>query len=375
MTKSFDRNTTNVKSQPFVKLIMDLFPHDTVRPVQSDLIIQVEEAINTKSHLIAHAPTGLGKTAAALSPALAWAIENKGTVFFLTSRHTQHFLAIDTLKKIKEKHGVNFQVVDLIGKKWMCLQPGANLLSSGDFVEYCKKIREDATCSFYQKLRKPAGGLSMEANAAMQKLELLGPMHTEQFMELSKEEELCPYYLAEQVAKKATVVVADYSLLFNPMIQQRFLDRTGKELSNSIIIVDEGHNLPARMREQLTSRISTIALRNAAKEAAKYGFEHLIPSIKQLQDWFDDQGEVQKLVTKEEFITVVEGLAGVDSISNWVESLETAAITVREEQKQSSSCSLCIYSLSSANVLTIFFNSPKAIKLSNSLATLASNSS
>jgi len=98
-----------------------LFPHDSVRDIQSDMIKDVDSCIEKSSHLIVHAPTGLGKTASTLPVALSHAIKKKFTIFFLTSRHTQHKIAIDTLKRIKQKHDVDFVTVDIIGKKWMCL--------------------------------------------------------------------------------------------------------------------------------------------------------------------------------------------------------------------------------------------------------------
>ena len=91
-----------------------LFPHSSVRRIQDDLIREIASAVKEGKDLIAHAPTGLGKTAAALAPAVAHAIKNDLTVFFLTSRHTQHIIAIDTLKNIKEKYGIELKAVDEI---------------------------------------------------------------------------------------------------------------------------------------------------------------------------------------------------------------------------------------------------------------------
>ena len=49
------------------------FPFDKVRPVQEEMLKDVINCIENKKSLIAHAPTGLGKTAAALSGAVSLA--------------------------------------------------------------------------------------------------------------------------------------------------------------------------------------------------------------------------------------------------------------------------------------------------------------
>ena len=59
-----------------------LFPHEIIRPGQDKLIADLEIALREKKILLAHAPTGLGKTAGALSVALACALENNKRLFF-----------------------------------------------------------------------------------------------------------------------------------------------------------------------------------------------------------------------------------------------------------------------------------------------------
>ena len=63
---------------------MTLFPFPNIRSGQKEFILDVESALKNKKHLLAHAPTGIGKTAAVLAPALEYAIENNKRILFLT---------------------------------------------------------------------------------------------------------------------------------------------------------------------------------------------------------------------------------------------------------------------------------------------------
>ena len=68
-------------------------------------------------HLLAHAPTGLGKTAAALTAAIEVAREQGLLVVALTSRQTQHAIFVETLKRIHAQQPL--KIVDVISKQDM----------------------------------------------------------------------------------------------------------------------------------------------------------------------------------------------------------------------------------------------------------------
>ena len=90
---------------------MDIFfPHDEIRNIQDDLINDIINAIKNNKNILVHAPTGIGKTAAVLSTTVAYAIKNNRTIFFVTSRNTQHKIAIETLNKIREKFKIKITI-------------------------------------------------------------------------------------------------------------------------------------------------------------------------------------------------------------------------------------------------------------------------
>ncbi|MFH1849831.1 MAG: ATP-dependent DNA helicase [archaeon] len=312
-----------------------LFPHSRVRKIQDKLITEVYGCLTKGKNLIVHAPTGLGKTAATLAPALSVALEKKLTVFFLTSRQTQHVIAVDTLRKIQKRHGVKFSAVDIIGKKWMCPAPGTDMLYSSEFSEYCKSQRENDRCEFFRTTRE-GSKLSVEAAKTLDELKAIPPQHSEQLMEICREKGLCAYEMATVLARHAAVVVADYYYIFSQAIRDGFFSRTGKELEKSIIIIDEGHNLASRARDLLTQKISSLTIRRAIKEAKKYGLSDVVLLLSQIQDVLNQLSrdiEIgEKLVSSQEFAAGIGRIRDYDEV---ISELEFAADSVREAQKRS----------------------------------------
>lgn len=310
-----------------------LFPNKTIRPIQKDMIADIQNAIENKEHIILHAPTGLGKSAAALSAALTYSLENKLTVFFLTSRHTQHLIAIKTLQEIKELHHVDFCVADIIGKKWMCLFPGVEEMHSNEFSEFCRQTVEAGKCEFYEKT-KEGFKFSVPAKKLLEEMKKK-ICHVEEVIDTCRKDSLCPYEISIENIKAADVIVGDYSYIFHPPILDILLKKTGIELENCIVIVDEGHNLPNRVRLSASYKLTSMMLKNAVKEAKKYQYRETLQSLVFMQNVLNELSQEmskQRLVRREEFIAAVEQHKHCQKL---IEDLEFIAEAVRQLQKKS----------------------------------------
>lgn len=282
---------------------MDLFPFETIRPGQKEFLDDVEISINNGGHLVAHVPTGIGKTAAVIAPSLSHALENGKTIFFSTPKHTQHTIVIDTLQKIKKKFNVNFVAVDFVGKQWTCLHDIRDL-DSREFNEFCKSMKKDERCVYYKNVHKRK--LSKLAVSVIDKIKS-EPLHSEAIRELCEKNSLCPYETCIEAGKDANVVVCDYFHIFSPSVRQAFFSKLDKSMEDSILIIDEAHNLPGRIRKILSYNLTENSLKRAIKEAnfLNYGI---------LSDAFRDSTRVlknigrgmvnseEKYVKREEFI-------------------------------------------------------------------------
>lgn len=308
-----------------------LFPYDKIRPEQDELVRDVYAAVSAGECLIAHAPTGLGKTAAALAPALKFALKAKKTVFFLTSRHTQHAIAVETARLIKQKHKADFSVADIVGKKHMCARDDVSGLYNRQFHEYCHSLVESDGCNFYSNFKK-GSVLTTDSKIVIAKI-AAEPMHSEEVVDVARRHGTCPYEVAVVAAKDSALVIADYYYLFNPQVRDGFLRKTGRTVEESIIIVDEAHNLPERLREMLTDKLSTAAIERAMKEAERVGDTDIRQFLFDLKKCVEGLGSEpgQKIIAQSQLLKPL----GSYNIDAMLEKMSVIAESVREAEQQS----------------------------------------
>jgi predicted DnaQ family exonuclease/DinG family helicase len=107
-----------------------LMPSFLVRGAQRDMALEVTNAFNTQSILIAEAGTGTGKSLAYLIPAAAWAMKNKTRVIVATrTKNLQDQLVSKELPLLATILGTDFRHTVLKGRSnYVCLNRWEQLL-------------------------------------------------------------------------------------------------------------------------------------------------------------------------------------------------------------------------------------------------------
>lgn len=292
------------------------FPHSELRPGQQAIIDAAARAVAQHEHLLIEAPTGLGKTVAALYPAVKAALEDDLHVYVLTAKNLQQELALAVTEMLNPEG--TFTGLQIRAKARMC--------ANDEIVcheDYCRFARD-----YFGKLH---------SSGLVDDLDDGSVVRPEAIFDAARQLEVCPFEVSLELAQRAHTVVGDYNYAFDPYVSLRQFGPEGS-LEDSILIVDEIHNLVERARSYWSPDLSSAALRDAAAFVASRGtsgaaIAHLVGGIadvidEAVEDAFEDQrGQVRE----------VEGELPVDTLQAMRPDFEDAFLDHLEAMRASKS--------------------------------------
>jgi len=239
------------------------------------------------------------------------------SLFFCTPKISQHLLVVKAFRELCEKYGLDLRAVDLVGKKHLCSDELLREKESDGFYELCKKKRRRKECGYYGNICGYSYSERIKAKSRVEKLnEWFGiSKHHHEVLEycLNYSEgevsyPLCGYEASLILAEEADLIVCDYSHLFSPVVAQAFLEKTRKKLEDCIVVVDEAHNLPERVREAMSSTINLSLVRRARNEALLMGNKILDQQLQKVEKTLK---ELEKELTEKQ---VEERIAHVNEV-------------------------------------------------------------
>ncbi len=223
------------------------FPYSAMHASQRIMAEAVYKSAATGRVLMAEAPTGTGKTLAALFPTLkALPRTPVDKIFYLTVKTTGKQLALENIELIasdKNQHAP-LRTLELTAQEKSCLEPD-------------KKCRGDS-CSyaldFYTKLKS--------ARQAAFKIPILDKKALNQ---LAQEFTICPFCLSMEMARWVDIVIADVNYYFDGM--PLLLALTQEFDWKPCLLLDESHNLIDRGRSMYTATLNRADVLSAKKAA------------------------------------------------------------------------------------------------------------
>ena len=217
------------------------FPYGEFRSGQRQLAEAVYKAACTGTHLMAQAPTGIGKTLATLFPQLkAVPGQQLDKLFFLTAKTSGRQLALDALASLKASSPL--RVLELIARDKACEHP-----DKACHGESCPLAR-----GFYDRL--PAARAEAIRRPFLDQSTL---------REVAVAHQVCPYYLSQEMARWADVVVGDYNYYFD--LSALLYSLTLVNQWRIGLLVDEAHNLLERARAMYSAELDIRSFKGLRK--------------------------------------------------------------------------------------------------------------
>ncbi len=206
------------------------FPFDSYRPGQREMAVQVYTAVKLGRRLFASMPTGTGKSAAALFPALKALGEGlTGQVYYLTARTTQRQGPIEALRRMR-RQPLHLWTLILDAKDKQC--PARTLCHP----DYCPRAK----------------GHFLRDHAAIEEMLQTDDWSPENIRAMADRHNLCPFEFSLSLAEMADLTICDYNYALDPAVHiQRIFDKT----ANVTLLIDEAHNLLSRVRDMLSGSV------------------------------------------------------------------------------------------------------------------------
>jgi DNA excision repair protein ERCC-2 len=217
------------------------YPFPCWRPAQEPIAEMVRSTLDGSRHLLLEAPTGCGKTAAVLHPAMRSALSAGRRVFYVTAKTLQQSIAVDTARKMQ---GTLFSSLQLRSKAKMCANS--------------ETICHEECCPYARDY-----GLKLVRGRILEQLLDSASHHDpDTIFEVARHHEVCPFEVSLDLLPEVDLVICDYNYVFDPTIGLHALLH-GNALENAVIIIDEAHNLVERSREYYSPTLGTEILDQA----------------------------------------------------------------------------------------------------------------
>jgi DNA excision repair protein ERCC-2 len=227
-----------------------VFPYGELRPGQELILAAVETAVANGEHLLLQATTGIGKTVAALYPALRYCLAHDKRLFVLTAKTLQQEMATAVLQLLNQDAA--FRSLRLRAKAKMC---------ANDQIicheEYCRFAKDYA-------LKLQTSGVLAEI------YERYPAIEPDDVFRAARSAEVCPFEVSLELASRVEVTVCDYNYAFDPYVSLPDFS-PDQDLSDAVLVIDEVHNLVERGRGYYSPELSATAARHAAAATAQLG--------------------------------------------------------------------------------------------------------
>lgn len=260
-----------LRQQRDISLEKLAFPYGEFRAGQRQIAEMTYKCVDQAGQLLIEAPTGIGKTAALLYPALkALATDKHDRLIFTTAKTVGRRAAESTLQRFSEA-GFSGRALTLSAKEKICLSPGR--ACHADDCPYAS--------GYYDKLP-----------AAMEAAIQYPALRREDLETLATAFEVCPYELSLDLLPWVDIVIGDIHYVYS--LSATLGNAMQSDDYRWTVLVDEAHNLPDRARNMYSAvleKASLMSARTSAGGAVKRALNTVNSALLALQklEWQENE--------------------------------------------------------------------------------------
>ncbi|XP_075242792.1 Fanconi anemia group J protein-like [Convolutriloba macropyga] len=202
-------------------------------------------------------------------------VQNAPVIFYCTRTHKQIKQIISEMRKLVDCSKVKMTV--LSSREHSCIFEDED----GSFETYsknerCKRLldsKEPGECSYYNGLQKALRDPSVKKNKERLNMQT-NPWDIEDLIEHGRERKVCPYFLSRELQKSCEIIFCPYNYVIDPRIRSS-LD---VQLEESVVILDEAHNI-----EDVARSAGSLSTNQDDLDACKDEFENILSNRLRLE--------------------------------------------------------------------------------------------
>lgn len=225
------------------------FPYREMRTQQRDFMVEVLRAVKFGGKALIEAPTGTGKTMAALYPAVkAMGSGYADKIFYFTSKTTTAIAALEAAKKLSTSSGV--RAIHVTAKERCCPI----------------KMRDPLKCS-PEKCPRANGHYKRTADAITDIVTAHKVIGTDEIGEYAKKYSICPYEFSLDLTEHCDIVICDCNYLIDQAAHfRRYFSDCEENGKKYIFLFDEAHNLLERAKTSFGAELRLSKIRRFLDE-------------------------------------------------------------------------------------------------------------
>lgn len=140
----------------------------------------------------------------------------------------------------------------IASRSQLCVRPELKMKSNSDKSYNCKSLVKKNQCSYYTNV-----------HSALKTPELKQTIiDIEDLDRIGEKFDCCPYFVSKEVLQKAQIIYMPYNYLIDPKIRSAIKI----DFSDSIVIIDEAHNINAVCEQCASTAITSTAVGIAVRD-------------------------------------------------------------------------------------------------------------